>query len=45
MTGLTYFLAILVILLSGYVMRFILDAKANERSFDQYHFIELPNYG
>ncbi len=44
MTGITYFLAILVILVSGFTMKFILNAKLEERSFDQYHFIELPNY-
>ena len=45
MTGLTYFLAILVILISGHTMKFILNTKKSQRTFDQYHFIELPNYG
>jgi len=45
MTGLTYFLAIVVILLSGYLIRFILNADKNDKAFDAYSFIELPDYG
>lgn len=40
----TYFLAILVILLAGFIMKFILNIKEDMRTFDQYHFLELPNY-
>lgn len=44
MTGLTYFLAIAVILLSGHLIRFLLDAKKEDKTFDQHSFIELPDY-
>lgn len=44
MTGLTYFLAIVVILLSGYLIRFLLDAKKSDKKFDEHSFIELPDY-
>lgn len=44
LTATTYFLAILVILLAGLLMRFLLNVKSIDRTFDQYHFIELPNY-
>jgi len=40
----TYFLAILVILIAGLMMKFLLNIKEDVRSFDQYHFLELPNY-
>jgi ferrous iron transport protein B len=40
----TYFLAILVILIAGLLMKFLLNVKEEVRTFDQYHFLELPNY-
>jgi ferrous iron transport protein B len=44
MTALTYFMAILVIFLAGFLMKFILGIKNEQQTFDQYHFVELPDY-
>jgi ferrous iron transport protein B len=43
MTGLTYFLAIVVIFLAGFIMRLMMKTPKMTQ-FDEMSFVELPNY-